>query len=892
MLKAQKGNSTPALKTLKSKDILKNDLKEHFNNYISICSPNEKENKIKKKKFEKRQHNLNKRKNKSENNDNLEKRNISPLLVKFRNFYSLLYTNKHRSIGYDKNKKIEKKNKNFDIKCMNINKINFPLNFNDINCYKKEKNGISEKEKRNDKLLYLKTTNGIKSINSTFFYTSRKKMMNINKLNDKQKEPPQFNSNSLYKNIIKKFPSLVYIKDNNNKNKESNDLNLPSITKKKNININLNEYQKIIPFTQNRPIKKLNKNNTFFNYSNQNLEINSQLNLDNNPHDKNTLIEHNESTEINNNIIPFKNINNSTRANSNKKNIFHKDLKLRNKTKIYSIKKTFDLNYLYDLPPVNYYKDDFYYYNIYPSNCGWLIKNCFKHRLKWKECHCNNTNLYNFKWKEAVGGGEFLDLGINKIQIINHFEFQSCITNKCKMFYNFSKYCEDKNIDVFKYLPFTIILDISNFAQYLNNKENFKKMFKNINNYLFDSNSINNKIFDRRKLPYKTLFPDKDPKFGIKLYCEIPKSHYIGKNLWIVKAPNLNRGRCVKVFNSYNDIFNYIKKMAEGKADEYDIEDFKKEENNDKTNNATNSKTNIHNTNIHINNNFNNNNYKPTDENIINEVINKNENQEEKESKYQSSIIIIQKYIERPFLYKGRKCDIRIWVLLTHKMESYIFKEGHLKASSVNFDTDNFDSFVHLTNYSLQKYNKCFSKFEKGNEISFKSFQDFINTQENSFNFYEEIFPKFIEIIKHTMLCAKNKINLNNRNYCFEIFGYDFMMDEDKNIYLIEINTNPGLEISSDLIGELVPRMIDDALLLTVDNLFPTEYDPGCLNEKGEYKSKYHVNGYSDEENMWSFVYDMKKNIDKDILNSFSFNIKNFKKSRKRIKIKKLKNKK
>ena len=153
-----------------------------------------------------------------------------------------------------------------------------------------------------------------------------------------------------------------------------------------------------------------------------------------------------------------------------KKNIFQKNLKIKNKTKIYSIKKNFDLNFLYDLPPVNYYKDDFYYYNIYPSNCGWIIKDCFKHRLNWKKCHCNNTNLYNLKWKESVNNNEFLDLGINKTQIINHFEFQSCITNKCKMFYNFSKYCEEKNIDVFKYLPFTIILDISNYAEYLNNK--------------------------------------------------------------------------------------------------------------------------------------------------------------------------------------------------------------------------------------------------------------------------------------------------------------------------------------------------------------------------------------------------------------------------------------
>ena len=142
------------------------------------------------------------------------------------------------------------------------------------------------------------------------------------------------------------------------------------------------------------------------------------------------------------------------------------------------------------------------------------------------------------------------------------------------------------------------------------------------------------------------------------------------------------------------------------------------------------------------------------------------------------------------------------------------------------------------------------------------------------------------------MLCAKNKINLNNRNYCFEIFGYDFMMDEDKNIYLIEINTNPGLEISSDLIGELVPRMIDDALLLTVDDLLPTEYNKDYLNEKGKYKSKFHVDGYKDDENMWQFICDMKKNIDKDLFNSFSFNIKNFRKSKKRIKIKKFKTKK
>ena len=44
-----------------------------------------------------------------------------------------------------------------------------------------------------------------------------------------------------------------------------------------------------------------------------------------------------------------------------------------------------------------------------------------------------------------------------------------------------------------------------------------------------------------------------------------------------------------------------------------------------------------------------------------------------------------EKYIEKPFLYKGRKFDVRIWVLLAHNMKVYVFKEGHLKATSSLF---------------------------------------------------------------------------------------------------------------------------------------------------------------------------------------------------------------
>ena len=618
-------------------------------------------------------------------------------------------------------------------------------------------------------------------------------------------------------------------------NKIGDLLNLPSILylKKKKLDINIYNFDKILSFNPKESIlKKLYKHNTFSksleSYTSKN-DILNQKNTYNN-------FEYSKRKNDEKKIIKLENNVKEILQNSS-----NKDLKL-------FINKKANLNNknVYDLPPLNYYKNSYYYYNIYPSNCGWLIKECFSHRLRWKKCHSNNTNLFNFKWKEVINcNDEFLELNKKKKQIINHFQYHSSLSNKYNMFYNFAIYCEENNMNIFKYLPFTIVIDINNSSLFYSYRKSFKKIFDNIENYIFDSKSINDKIFDRRKIPYQSYFPWYNTKFGLKLYCEISNSHYAGKNLWIVKAPNLNRGRGVKIFNNYNDIISYIKKVGEGKITETELYNFKDKEYNEKLNNHKKNEI----------------------ENSIERGV---ESKNTTDYIYQSNKIIIQKYIEKPFLYKGRKCDIRIWVLITHTMKVYIFKEGHLKASSLNYNNNDFDSFIHITNYSLQKYNKLFSKFEKGNEISFQTFQNFIN-ENNYINFREEIFPKIIEIVKHSVLSVRNKINMNNLNYCFEIFGYDFMMDEDKNVYLIEINTNPGLEISSDIIAELVPRMIDNSLLLTVDELFPTEYSKECLNEKGQFKSKYHVNGYKDEENMWEFVVDLKKNIDKNIMNSNNF---------------------
>ena len=58
------------------------------------------------------------------------------------------------------------------------------------------------------------------------------------------------------------------------------------------------------------------------------------------------------------------------------------------------------------------------------------------------------------------------------------------------------------------------------------------------------------------------------------------------------------------------------------------------------------------------------------------------------------------------------------------------------------------------------------------------------------------------------MESVKHKINACERKFSFEIFGYDFLLDVDFNVWIIEVNSNPSIEESNDLLKKLVPRML------------------------------------------------------------------------------------
>ena len=189
---------------------------------------------------------------------------------------------------------------------------------------------------------------------------------------------------------------------------------------------------------------------------------------------------------------------------------------------------------------------------------------------------------------------------------------------------------------------------------------------------------------------------------------------------------------------------------------------------------------------------------------------------------------IITKYIGNPHLINKLKYDFRLYVLVTglSPLKLYLYKEGMVRFTTEEYtlDINKIDElYIHLTNVHVNKKNKKIYKkahdadTEEGSKWSLQVYQNYC--KKNGIDFHKiweqmaDIAIKSILAVRDLFLSDIEKNGTKDRNH-FKLFGYDYLVDENLKVHLIEINSRPSLIMGDINDLKLKPQLIADTLNL------------------------------------------------------------------------------
>ena len=189
---------------------------------------------------------------------------------------------------------------------------------------------------------------------------------------------------------------------------------------------------------------------------------------------------------------------------------------------------------------------------------------------------------------------------------------------------------------------------------------------------------------------------------------------------------------------------------------------------------------------------------------------------------------VVQKYISNPYLIDGRKFDIRLYVLtLSYKpLVVYVFRGGFCRLSTQIYNPKKLDLDIHLTNISIQSKTANYNP-KDGCKIDIKDLRSRLIKDVGEAK-TQKLFNDIQMVFLNSLQAAAAEV-ISDPN-CFELYGYDILIDSNLKPWLIEINATPSMEATTehdyDLKFELLSNVIDLVLMtreMKYDKL-PKEY--------------------------------------------------------------------
>jgi tubulin polyglutamylase TTLL9 len=180
-----------------------------------------------------------------------------------------------------------------------------------------------------------------------------------------------------------------------------------------------------------------------------------------------------------------------------------------------------------------------------------------------------------------------------------------------------------------------------------------------------------------------------------------------------------------------------------------------------------------------------------------------------------NELYIAQKYVMNPLLIGGKKFDLRIYALVTNysPLTVYLYKTGFARFTHHRYSTNMEDisnNLVHLTNVAIQKNSDNYDKIT-GGKWDLRSLKLYLMSKYGREK-VNQLFNDIQDIVLKSLFSVQ-KVIVNDR-HCFELYGYDILIDDKLKPWLIEINANPSLTANTAKDNEMKVKMLDDMLTI------------------------------------------------------------------------------
>lgn len=212
--------------------------------------------------------------------------------------------------------------------------------------------------------------------------------------------------------------------------------------------------------------------------------------------------------------------------------------------------------------------------------------------------------------------------------------------------------------------------------------------------------------------------------------------------------------------------------------------------------------------------------------------------------------MICQQYITKALLIDGFKFDLRLYVLVTScdPLRIFMYKEGLGRFATKKYQEPNNHNLdevrMHLTNYAINKHSDDFIRDDEEGGSKRKLANVCAWLDEQGYD-VARIWENIEDVVIKTLISAHPVLKHNYRSCfpnhmessaCFEILGFDVMLDRKLKAWVLEVNHSPSFHTDAKLDKEVKEGLLTDTFnlldLRTIDRKKCLEQDKRRVQER------------------------------------------------------------